>query len=133
MEASYSINPTEGSIAIKSNSMPKNGRIYHTVIQYKGDVFLIGGQPGRNGGSDGAKSKGLRTVFVENKGLTGELWNTGPLMNTARARHATAIYNDLIWVCGGRGGNGFNSLLSCETFDGELKQFFLQNCTKNKI
>ena len=118
MRASYSINPSEGSLTVNSDTMPDKGRIYHTVTQYKGDVYLIGGQPG---GKDGtAKSKALKSVYTDNQGL----WVQQGILNTARARHATAVYNDMIWVCGGRGGNGFGSLLSCETYDGKLLSLY---------
>ena len=117
MKGSYDINPQEGYLQ-KGRDLPEKGRIYHSVIQYSGEVYLIGGQPG---GKNKAKSKALSSVFVENK--DGEWSALAAELNTARARHSTAIYEDKIWACGGRGGknpNEFGSLLSCETFDGVL-------------
>ena len=110
MQAIYDIDQTGINIV---TAMPDRGRIYHEVVNYKGDVYLIGGQPGGKNGS--AKSKALNQVFT----FRNETWVSAPSMNRARARHAVSIHDGEIWACGGRGGGGFSSLLTCESFDGQ--------------
>ena len=109
MQAIYDIN--QDGIEIVT-AMPDRGRIYHEVINYKGDIYLIGGQPGGKNGS--AKSKALNQVFT----FKNDTWVSAPQMNRARARHAVTIHDDEIWACGGRGGGGFGSILTCESFNG---------------
>ena len=109
MQAIYDINQDGIDIV---TAMPDRGRIYHEVINYKGDIYLIGGQPGGKNGS--AKSKALNQVFT----FKNDTWVSAPQMNRARARHAVTIHDDEIWACGGRGGGGFGSILTCESFDG---------------
>ena len=110
MQAIYDIN-SEGVNIVAA--MPDKGRIYHEVINFKGNTYLIGGQPGGKNGS--AKSKALNQVFT----FQNDTWVSAPSMNRARARHAITIHDDEVWACGGRGGGGFRSLLTCESFDGQ--------------
>ena len=118
MKASYDIFPSDGNINGTLSSLPDKGRIYHSVIDYRGKIYLIGGQPGGKNGD--AKSKPIGTVYTES--FNGD-WLTDSELIQPRARQATTVYDDKIWTCGGLGGKNFATLRSCESYDGRYFQF----------
>jgi len=113
MKESYVIDPVGGSTyALPDNqAVPGHGRVYHTIEKLGDVAYLIGGQEPNDDGSGMSPSD-----LVYSQSSPNSSWEllANSRMSSARARMASTIYDGRIWVCGGRGGAAFESLIICE-------------------
>ena len=110
---SYVIDPVGGSTyALAENqALPGRGRVYHTMEKLGDVAYLIGGQEPNENGSGMTPSDLVYSQSSPNSPW--ELLGNSKL-SSPRARMASTIYDGRIWVCGGRGGAAFESLIICE-------------------
>lgn len=89
-------------------------RSNHTILEFKGKMWVIGGQDGTSASND-ISLRYLNDLWSSSDGInwTEEVPNTHPNSFIGRIAHTSVVFNDKIWVIGGQ---RFNA----EIFDAEI-------------